>query len=465
MFIGRQEELAFLEKRYQMQGGQMITLYGRRRVGKTETLRKFCEGKDHVFFTCTECSDKQQLISFSNRMLRKGIPAASYIASFSDWGQAFESILELPGEGKKLLIIDEFPYMVKGNKSIPSILQNIWDEKLKDRNVMIILCGSAMAFIEKDILAEKNPLYGRMTGILKMGEMDFFDAARFVKNYSVEDQIKTYAILGGIPHYLKQFDDKVSLAENIKENILHRGSILYSEVEFLIHQELREPMVYNSIIEAVALGNTKLNGIYQKTQIEKTKLSAYLKNLIELNIIYREISVSVREKERTNVQRGLYRLKDDFFRFWYSYGFPYLSELESGDVEGIFSHVIEPGLSNYTAPAFEKVCTQYLRRKNQKDALPFHFTRIGRWWTKTDEIDIVATDALHDKILIGECKFKNSLMTCADLENLKRKIDVTDRKKALWYLFSKGGFSSDIIKLQEEGTVNLIGLSELAEEL
>lgn len=159
--------------------------------------------------------------------------------------------------------------MVKGNNAIPSILQKLWDEVLKQSNVMLILCGSAMSFIEKEVLAEKNPLYGRATGILKMQAMDFYSAQQFFPNYSTEDKITAYAILGGIPHYLKQFSDKYSLGENIVRSILSRGSVLYSEVEFLMRQELRETSVYNAVIEAVALGNTQLNDIYQKLRLIK----------------------------------------------------------------------------------------------------------------------------------------------------------------------------------------------------
>lgn len=305
MFIGREAELHFLEERYTAPGGQLVVLYGRRRVGKTETLRRFCEGKSHVFYSCTERTDEQQLAAFSTRMLQKDMPAAKYLTTFSGWEQALSNISELPGQGKKLLVIDEFPYMVRNNPSIPSILQNLWDSTLKEQNVMIVLCGSAMSFIEKEILAEKNTLYGRATGILKMNEMDFYDAARFFPNYSPLDKIRAHAVLGGIPHYLRQFDDRLSLGENIRRYILTRGSILYSEVEFLMRQELREITVYNTIIEAVALGNTRLNDIHQKTQIDKNKLSVYLRNLTDLGIICREFPVADGVKEQTNVQRGL----------------------------------------------------------------------------------------------------------------------------------------------------------------
>ena len=294
MFIGRKQELQFLEDKYNSKGGQLVVLYGRRRVGKTETLREFCKGKQHVFYSCREVSDKLQLRSFSQKLLRQNIPAASYVKEFSDWESALKSITELPyGDSKKLLIIDEFPYMCKGNTSIPSILQTLWDEYLKDENVMIVLCGSAMSFIEKELLAEKNPLYGRATGIYKMESMGFYDAAKFFPNYSERDKIIAYAVLGGIPHYLKQFDPDISLEDNIKNNILTKGCALYSEVEFLLRQELRETSLYNSIIEAVALGNTKLNEISVKSLIDDTsKTSVYLKNLIELEIVEREFSIN-----------------------------------------------------------------------------------------------------------------------------------------------------------------------------
>ena len=220
MFIGREAELKFLQERYDKRKAQLVVLYGRRRVGKTETLREFCKDKPHVFFSCTQSTDRVQLSKFSRRMLQEDIPAKQYISEFSDWEAAFRSVADLPyGDKKKLLVIDEFPYMCKGNTSIPSILQNLWDAEFKDKNVMIVLCGSAMSFIEKELLAEENPLYGRSTGVYKMNPMGFYDAMRFFPNYSPLDKVYAYSVLGGIPHYLSQFDPDLSVGENIKENI------------------------------------------------------------------------------------------------------------------------------------------------------------------------------------------------------------------------------------------------------
>lgn len=462
MFIGREAELQFLESKYKAPGGQLIVLYGRRRVGKTETLKQFCKNKPHVFFSCRECTDKLQLKSFSEKMLREDLPAKRYISQFSDWEQAFRAILELPyGNVKKLLMIDEFPYMCKDNPSIPSIIQNLWDEVLKDANIMLILCGSAMSFIEKELLAEKNPLYGRATGIYKMTEMGFYDAIKFYPNYSDLDKVLTYSILGGIPHYLRQFDPDLSLADNVKQNILTKGCALYSEVDFLLRQELRETPLYNSLIEAVALGNTRLNDISQKSLVEDTsKTSVYLRNLIELGIVAREFSVDAGTKERANTKRGIYKLTDNFFRFWYAFAFTNYSDLEAGDVDGVYEYAVEPLLHEFASFTFEDICRQYMQELQKANALPFRYSKMGRWYGKTTvrdmaaekgirvaetEIDIVAVSRQMNEYLIGECKFKGKPFRYSEyLDTLAKLAPQKEHADFFYALFSETGFDDNI---------------------
>lgn len=180
---------------------------------------------------------------------------------------------------------------------------------------------------------------------------------KFFPDYSDRDKVLAYAVLGGKPHYLRQRNPGLSVGENIKRNILTKGCILYSEVDFLLHQELRETPICNSIIEAVALGNTKLNDISQKSLVEDTsKTSVYLKNLIELGIVEREFSVDAKLKEQANSSRGTYRLTDNFFRFWYAFGFANFSQLEDGDVNGVYEFVVEPELHKFAPFAFKDVC-------------------------------------------------------------------------------------------------------------
>lgn len=464
MFIGRETELSFLQDKYNEKSGQLIVLYGRRRVGKTETLREFCKGKQHVFYSCTQSTDRQQLSKFSRHLLKENIPAKQYISEFADWESAFRAVMELPyGDRKKLIVIDEFPYMCKGNASIPSILQNLWDAELKDQNVMIILCGSAMSFMEKDLLAEKNPLYGRATGIYKMTEMGFYDACRFFPEYSDEDKVLTYSILGGIPHYLCQFDGTLSVADNIKKRILTKGSVLYSEVEFLLHQELRETSIYNAIIEAVALGNTKLNDISQKSLIEDTsKTSVYLKNLIELGIIEREFSVDAKMKEKANVNKGTYKLIDNFFRFWYAFVYANYSQLEDGDIDGVYQFSIAPLLQEFASVSFEEVCRQFVKKLQRNNKLPFRYSNMGRWFGKTTvrdkngenemrtaetEIDILCIGKDARDFLVGECKYKKTPFDYSEYLDTITKLTPLKEKAAFYYaLFSKSGFDKKIME-------------------
>lgn len=481
MFIGRETELKFLNDKYETDGGQLVVLYGRRRVGKTETLREFCKGKPHIFFSCTQTTDRVQLQKFSKLLLKENIPARNYITEFTDWEKAFRAILDLPyGESKKLIVIDEFPYMCKGNKSIPSILQNLWDAELRDANVMIVLCGSAMSFIEKELLAEKNPLYGRATGIYKMKEMGFYDAVKFFPEYSPRDKVIAYSVLGGIPHYLRQWNPKLTVAENIKRNILTKGCILYSEVDFLLHQELRETPIYNSIIEAVALGNTSLNNISQKSLVEDTsKTSVYLKNLIELGIVEREFSVDTKVKEQANGNRGTYRLTDNFFRFWYAFGFANFSQLEDGDVDGVYEYIVEPALHEFASFAFEDVCREFVRELQKKNALPFRFVKMGRWTgnttirdtkaesgfrTANTEIDLLAIDRSGKELLVGECKFKKEPFTYGEyLDTLAKLTPLKENAKFHYALFSENGFDDKVIADAEKDGTTLYDLKQIVE--
>jgi AAA+ ATPase superfamily predicted ATPase len=464
VFLGRWEELQYFEAAYKSSGAQLIIVYGRRRVGKTETLKEFAKNKKHIFYTCIECSDQEQLQSFSGRILAQDIPAGRYVSAFAGWRQALQSLEELPGSHKKLLIIDEFPYMARNNPSIPSILQDLWDSGLKEKNLMIVLCGSAMSFMEKEILAEKNPLYGRATGILKMEPLNFYDAIQFFPSWPDTDKTGAYAILGGIPHYLKQFDKRKNLGTNIREKILSRGSVLYNEVEFLMRQELRETAIYNTVIAAVALGNTRLNEIHNKTQIDKSKLAVYLKNLADLGVIRRDFSILDGTGTRSNVQRGIYRITDPFFRFWYAFVFPNMSELEAGDAGGVYKYIIAPALEEYVSRPFEGICREYLRRLNREGKLPFHFTRIGSFWDKTREIDIMACGQEKERLILGECKYRRSAFGLSDMMNAFAKYPAGESgvSSLTWFFFSRSGFTRDVKETAKaRDDIKLVGLAEI----
>lgn len=465
MFIGRENELQFLEDAYASHKAEFIMLYGRRRVGKTELLNEFCKDKPCIFYTCREYTDSKQLQSFTDKVRSYNIPAFEYVECFSNWEKAFSSVLHIQTTAKKLLIIDEFPYACKVNESIPSILQVLWDEKLRHENIMIILCGSAMSFIEKELLAEKNPLYGRTTGVYKMKPLPYTDALKFFPNYSEEEKLLAYSILGGVPHYLRQFDSKLSLKENVKLHILRKGCTLYNEVEFLLKQELRETAVYNTIVEAIALGNNSFSDILGKTNLEKSKLSVYLKNLIEISIVAKESPALAADKEKSSSSKGNYILTDNFFRFWYAFAYRNLTDLENDDVDGVWEDYIQKNLHDFASKPFENICLDYLYLLNKTKQLPFRIHNASRYWGKTNkevdgkktsvnlEIDILAPDKEKKNYIFGECKFTNEQFNMQELKNLQEKVFVTG--KIYFYLFSLFGFT-DAVKEYAQNNNNIV---------
>ena len=310
--------------------------------------------------------------------------------------------------------------------------------------------------------------------------MGFYDAIKFFPEYSDRDKVLTYAVLGGIPHYLRQWNPKLSVDENIKRNILTKGCILYSEVEFLLHQELRETPIYNSIIEAVALGNTKLNDISQKSLLEDTaKTSVYLKNLMELGIVEREFSVDSKIKERANTGRGTYRLTDNFFRFWYAFGFANYSQLEDGDVDGVYEYVVKPALHEFASFAFEDVCREFVRMLQKKNELPFRYSKIGRWMGKTTVRDEKASDGLRTaeteidllcigkdakEYLVGECKFKGVPFSYSEyLDTLAKLTPLKEKSKFYYALFSESGFDQKILDCAAMNETQLYSLEDIVE--
>ena len=475
MFVGREEELAFLNKRYQSPNAEFIVIYGRRRVGKTETISEFCQDKPNLFFSCRECTDVVQRANFSRAVLSFHTPAAEYITTFDDWADAFTELTKIESPGKTVVVLDEFPYMCRGDRSLPSILQNLWDHTLSRANLMLIISGSSVSFMEDELLGGKNPLFGRATGVLKMEPLPFHDAVKFFPYYSDEEKITAYAVLGGVPHYLRQFEPTLTLEENVKEHILSKGGMLYDEVEFMLRQELRETSVYNTVIEAVALGNTAFNDIHLKVQIDKPKLSVYLSNLIALGIITREFPVLTNRNERVNVNRGAYRLTDPFFRFWYAFVYNNYSLLQGGGKERVWKRKIAPNLHHFASRAFEEISVAYLRKLDLLDQTPFEIAAMGRWWgnvthydksgkpyTSAEEIDILACDEEEKRFIIGECKFRNEAFDWHELEKLKAK---HERKGDIfYYLFSLGGFTDAVKEAAEtEKNICLIEPSEMLE--
>lgn len=321
-FIGRARELEALQEAYASNRAELVVVYGRRRLGKTSLLTQFCADKPSVFYPAKLQSNTMQLQDFSAMLKNAGAPLLQIIDSVPTWEAAFSQLGQIPCNGKRLIVIDEFPYMVEGDASIPSILQHLWDHELQKQNVMIVLCGSALAFMEKEVLSEKSPLFGRATRTIRVLPMDFADARLFFFDYSASDQVLAYSVLGGSPYCLQCFDPQVSLKDNVVRQLLSPRGFLWDFPQRAIIQECREPGRYNDIMRTIICGSRRFSEIAAKTVIESANLPRYLRVLSELGFVEREFPADHGIKEEANRQRGLYCLQDNLASFWYQYVWP-----------------------------------------------------------------------------------------------------------------------------------------------
>lgn len=446
MFVGRENELAELNERYELEGFQLFILYGRRRVGKTTLLNEFCRNKDAIFYSAEQSNNKMNLEKFSRQVFEYYGETA--LEPFSSWENALLYIHERQRDKRLILIFDEFPYLVQKNRVLLSVLQHLIDHTLQYGRLFIVLCGSYMGFMEKEVLGSKSPIFGRRTGQLHMKSFDYKTSMQLLSGFHDEEKLKFYGALGGTALYLLQIQQGRSFEENIKNLFLKTTAYLYEEPLLLLRQEVQEPGIYSAVIEAIASGYTKSSEIAAKTGEESAKCLKYISTLCELGILYKETPFG----EKDSARRTIYGISDFMFRFWYRYVFSNRTLLETGAQEVVWRRRIEPDYNNYMGLVFEKVCREYLLFQNSQGNLPILFSAIGRWWgtdpaeRKQVEIDLIAKDG--NDYLICECKWRNEMLDLSVLSELRRKADVFSRyrERTYYYLFSKTGFTQAVIE-------------------
>lgn len=448
MFIDRKTELDLLDQRYRSDQAELFVLYGRRRVGKTELLHAFCADKPHVFFIATLSSDSEQLATFSQQVY--GFTHADVPSGFTfpSWEAALRALGELPMQPKPVIVLDEFTYLISGNKAIPSILQKVWDETLKNTQIMMVLCGSYIGMMETEVLGYQAPLYGRRTASTLLRPMDLASSALFFQGYSVEEQFITWAVVGGMPYYLRTFQDSQDIFFNIRQHILDAQSgTLFNEPRLLLMEELREPRNYFSILRAIAQGRTRLNEITQGAGIgDVTTVARYLDILQQMRLITRHVPASEALPEKS--KKGIYRIDDHFLRFWFRYVHPNLGSLDLGLADAILQQRIKPDLDHFVANAFEEAAITFTGRLAQAGEMDFFPERIGGWWNRDAGIDVLAINLSGKVALVGECKWTVHPVGASVLDDLKQKAKVLMKdhpiEKVQFALFSRSGFTADM---------------------
>lgn len=451
-FINRQREMETLTKEYQREKS-FVVLYGRRRTGKTTLIKEFIKDKSAFYFFADKQSEFMQIERFKNQLAEYFKDEFIRKIAINDWDTLFEYFLsKIDTNEKFIFVIDEFQYLCMVNKNFSSLFQRIYDEKIYNKNIMIILCGSLISMMYSEVLAYDSPLYGRRTAQIKLQPIKFNYYSEFFENISHQELIEFYSITGGVPKYILEFDRKKSALWNIENNIFNKDNFLYSEPKFLLQEEINDLSRYFAILHSISSGNTKLSSICSQLGVSSSGISPYLVKLIDLDILEKEVPVT---ENIDNGKKGLYKIKDNYLKFWFNYVYPYQSYLEIENLSYPLERV-KDSFNLWVSKIYEDLAREsILYLKNP----PFPIKKIGRWWDKSEEIDIVALG--ENEILFGECKWSSKKVGLSVLFALKEKSKKVswgkmDRKE-YFILFSKEGFSEELIELSKKDSTIILG--------
>ena len=386
-FKNRKDEVRELSNLLTRPNFQFIIIYGRRRIGKTMLALHTTKNKNRIYFLAEKIENLSRFIE----------TCAATIPDVNDLKADYRVIFKYLKDKVDVIVIDEFPNMVAENENILNILQNLIDINLKNSSIKLILLGSSVSVMTSRILSSPSPLYGRKTASFKLAPISFLDLAEFFPDSNLEELIEIYGFADGIPYYLTQIEKDKPFWRWLDENLKLRSSFLKDEIDFLMRYEFYKPENYLRILRAIALGNTKMNEIAMAAKLKTTDLPPYLSTLSEVDFITKQIPFG----EKSTSRSGRYFLKDNFLKFWFRFIFPNLSSIEQGifDVE-----LIKSQYSQYLGPIFENVVQQFLVRKQL-----YSLTRLGRWWWKDYEIDLIGFDDRTRGAVFVECKWQENV--------------------------------------------------------
>lgn len=443
-FIDRKREMSTLEKEYNRENS-FVVLYGRRRTGKTTLIKEFIRDKNAFYFFADKQNESLQINRFKNQLAEHFKDEFLKKIEINDWDTIFDYFINKIGNEKFVLVIDEFQYLCLMNKGFSSIFQRIYDEKIVSKNIMVILCGSLISMMYSEVLSYDSPLYGRRTVQIKLQPINFEYYKEFFDNKSKRELIEFYSITGGIPKYILEFDRNKSPLWNIENNIFNKDNFLYSEPKFLLQEEINDLSRYFSILNSVALGNTKLSSICSHLGLNSSSITSYITKLIDLDILEKEVPVT---ENIENGKKGLYKIKDNYLKFWFSYVYPYQSYLEIENLSYPLEK-IKNEFNLWVSKIYEDLARKTLLNNSE---ISFPIKKLGRWWNNNEEIDIVGLG--DNEIIFGECKWSNKKVGLSVLLSLKEKSKSVkwnnSNRKEYFILFSKEGFSDDLIDLSKK---------------
>lgn len=447
-FIDRQRELRALERFWSSPVAQCIPVLGRRRVGKTYLLEHFAAGRRHVYFRCQLRGSEDQLPLLGDALARLTDDPLVQAQLPTSWPAVFALIERLCGDDRLLLVLDELPYWAARDDSLPSMLQNWWDERGRHLNLMLVLCGSAIQMMER-LLTGEAPLAGCVTGRLRVRPFDAQAAAELLAFADPVDNLTTYGILGGVPLYLSFFQPDRSIRDNLLDAVISPTARLYVEPQavFAAHHESFNAQQILAVLRALARGRHRWSEIAEHSKVTAAQLARMMEPLTgDLALVERVLPVT--EQHETRTYWAQYHLTDNFFRFWFRFVEPAQGSIEFGDAEAVVDTILA-ALPEHLGIPFEAVCREWVGRASAEGALPVRLSAVGSWWNANHQIDVVGLDANREVAVLGECKWRNQGLTWSDLQTFLGHVNALSaihavRPDAQHLLFSKAGYDDRV---------------------
>ncbi len=435
-FVGRTRELDALRSAYDAPTGQLVLLYGRRRIGKTYLLQKFSEDRRAIFYQATRQAEADELAAFTRQCeLLLGAMPPGY--AFPNWETALEYLDGRAGAERLVVILDEFPYLCESTAGLASIVQRWWDRRGRTSRIMLVLCGSVQTFMA-ELDAGSAPLHQRFTKKIVLGPLSYREAAEFVPSLDAPDRARVFGILGGTPLYLKEWQAERSIRENLLALFGDPAGLLVDSAPLVLHTDLGDGSAAYRALAAIAKGDTKRNDILQKARITNERV---LVRLEDLRLVIKRVPITEGSKSR----RGLFTVADPYFRFWFRFIEPNRATIDRGFGARLVDEVILPGLDDHMGPVFEEMARSFAAQLMLSGELPG--LDIGSWWSADGrhEIDIVALGRT-DPTFIGTVKWRRAPLgrdVYANLADHARALGVD--ASIPWLMIGRGGVEADVL--------------------
>jgi len=464
-------ELGLLADLYQRPGAQFLILYGRRRVGKTALITHWAGGlsEPHLYWMASQTSAANQLRNFSQALFQFLNPGAAVTPTFSypTWDAAFAEVARLSAQQRVTVILDEFTYVMQADPEVPSLIQKAWDHALKDSQAFLILTGSLAGVIQRTALDYQSPLYGRATARLKLQPLSFGALTEMLPNYDSEQRVAVYTITGGVPAYVNLFSDSLNILQNLQQRVVTPANVMLSDAVFLLHEQLDDPRNYAAVLEAIAAGFHELSAIAKMAGIDRSNISKYLHVLRELGYVERQTPATVRHPDRS--RQGRYVITDAYLRFYYRFLAPYAAAIEQGRTQQATSLLYDHLLDFIGTHTFEELCRDWVSIVSEMDELSFLPERVGSFWSKRAQVDVVAINWRSKDILLGECKWGRGDVARDVVQTLFDKtakaLPGDDNWRVQYAFFARRGFTPAARELAAARQAHLVTLPQLEADM